>query len=92
MYNNPILELQNKLNGNSPQLNPQWMQQVKNMMHQVQAAANPQFALNQMLMSNPQLAQAFSLIRSMGGNPQNTFYNYAKQMGINPEEVLNSLK
>ena len=92
MYNNPILELQNKLNGNSPQLNPQWMQQVKNMMHQVQAAANPQLALNQLLMSNPQLAQAFSLIRSMGGNPQNTFYNYAKQMGINPEDVLNSLK
>lgn len=92
MYNNPILELQSKLNGNSPQLNPQWMQQVKNMMHQVQAAANPQLALNQLLMSNPQLAQAFSLIRSMGGNPQNTFYNYAKQMGINPEDVLNSLK
>ena len=92
MYNNPILELQNKLNGSSPQLNPQWMQQVKNMMHQVQAAANPQLALNQLLMSNPQLAQAFSLIRSMGGNPQNTFYNYAKQMGINPEDVLNSLK
>lgn len=92
MYNNPILELQNKPNGNNPQLNPQWMQQVKNMMHQVQAAANPQLALNQLLMSNPQLAQAFSLIRSMGGNPQNTFYNYAKQMGINPEDVLNSLK
>ena len=92
MYNNPILELQNKLNGNNPQLNPQWMQQVKNMMHQVQAAANPQLALNQLLMSNPQLAQAVSLIRSMGGNPQNTFYNYAKQMGINPEDVLNSLK
>ena len=92
MYNNPILELQNKLNGSSPQLNPQWMQQVKNMMHQVQAAANPQLALNQLLMSNPQLAQAFSLIRSMGGNPQNTFYNYAKQIGINPEDVLNSLK
>lgn len=61
-------------------------------MHQVQAAANPQLALNQLLMSNPQLAQAFSLIRSMGGSPQTTFYNYAKQMGINPEEVLNSLK
>ena len=45
-----------------------------------------------MLMSNPQLSQAFSLIRSMGGNPQTTFYNYAKQLGINPEEVLNSLK
>ena len=68
------------------------MQQVKNMMHQVQAAANPQLALNQMLMSNPQLSQAFSLIRSMGGNPQTTFYNYAKHLGINPEEVLNSLK
>ena len=61
-------------------------------MNQVQDAANPQLALNKLLMSNPQLAQAFNLIKSMGGNPQTTFYNYAKQMGVNPEDVLNSLR
>ena len=61
-------------------------------MKMLSTASNPQFALNQMLMSNPQLAQAFNLIRSMGGDPKTTFYNYANQLGVNPEQFMNKFK
>ena len=83
MYNNPILAQSNQLNANNQMLNPQWIQQVKGMMNTVKVASNPQLALNQMLMSNPQLSQAFNLIRGMGNNPQTAFYNYAQQLGLN---------
>ena len=44
-------------------------------------------------MSNPKMAQAFSLINSLGkGDAQTAFYNYAKQLGVNPQEVLNIVK
>ena len=55
-------------------------------------AQNPQLMLNQMLMSNPQLQQAMELIKQNGGDPKTAFYNYAKQLGVDPETVLNSLQ
>lgn len=54
-------------------------------------AQNPQLALNQMLMSNPRLAQAFNLIRAMGGDGKTTYYNYARQLGIDPDAFLKQL-
>lgn len=61
-------------------------------MNQIKMAQNPQYALNQMLTSNPKLKSAIDLIRSTGGNPQQTFLNLAKQMGVNPQDVLNQFK
>ncbi len=73
-------------------MNPAWIQQIKGVMQQMQYATNPQLALNQFMMSNPQLANAISFIQQNGGNPQTAFYNLAKQMNVNPETVLNALK
>ena len=72
---------------NSPQ-----MQQIKNLMNSVRAAKDPQFALNQLMTNNPRLQQAMLLIQTMGGNPEQAFYTYAKQMGVDPNEVLNTIK
>lgn len=47
--------------------------------------------INQMIMSNPQLARAMEYVRNNGGNPQTAFYNLAKEMGIDPQAVLNEL-
>ena len=68
------------------------MQQIKGMMNTLSSASNPQLMLNQMLMSNPQLAKAFNLIRSMGGDSKTTFYNFANQMGVNPDQFINKFK
>jgi len=73
-------------------LNPQTIQQVKGIMNQIKMAQNPQLALNQMLMSNPQLNSVMELVKSSGGNLQQTFYALAKQKGIDPQEVLNQLQ
>ena len=68
------------------------MQQIKQMMNSIQMAQNPQLALNQMVMSNPQLKQVMDLVNQNGGDPQTAFYSVAKNMGIEPQEILNMLK
>jgi len=67
------------------------IQQLKQIKQTVETAQNPQLAFNQMLMSNPQLAGAFNLIRAMGGDSKTAFYNYARQMGIDPDNFINML-
>lgn len=74
------------------QLNPQTIQQIKGIMNQIKMAQNPQYALNQIVMNNPQFAQVVNLIKSMGGNPQQAFYSLAQQRGIDPQAVLNELQ
>ena len=73
-------------------MNPQAIQQIKNIMNRVKMAQNPQLFLNQMLSSNPQLQQAINLIQQSGGDPKTTFMNMAQQMGVNPQDVLNQLQ
>lgn len=73
-------------------MNPQAIQQIKNLMNRVKMAQNPQLFLNQMLSGNPQLQQAINLIRQSGGDPKTAFMNMAQQMGVNPQDVLNELQ
>ena len=73
-------------------MNPQAIQQIKGMMNQIKMAQNPQYALTQMFLNNPQLGQVINLIKSNGGNAQQTFYNLAKQKGIDPQTILNQLQ
>ena len=77
--------------GNGQAVNPM-MAQIKQMMNTVRMARNPQFAMQQMMQNNPQLKQAMDFIRTSGKTPEQAFYALANQMGVNPQEVLNSLK
>ena len=63
---------------------------IKNMMSMLQAAQNPQAALNMLAQKNPQFAQVMSLVQ--GRNPQEVFYEMCKQRGVNPDDILNQLK
>lgn len=72
-------------------MNPQVIQQIKGLMNQIKMAQNPQLALNEMLLNNPQLQQIINLIKNGGGDPKTAFLNMAKQMGINPQDVINQL-
>jgi len=73
-------------------MNPAVIQQIKSMMSAVQAAQNPVTALNQMMASNPQLQAALTLIQQNGGDARAAFFAYAKQNGIDPQQVLNALR
>ena len=42
-------------------------------------------------MSNPNVANAMNFIKQNGNNPQVAFMNLAKQMGVDPQEVLREL-
>lgn len=55
-------------------------------------AQNPQRALNEMLMSNPQIANIVQLIKNNGGDPKTAFLNYANQLGVDPQQILNLLQ
>ena len=61
-------------------------------MNQISIAQNPQLMLNQFLMGNPQLKNVIDLVKSNGGDLQTTFFNLAKQKGVDPQYVLNLLQ
>lgn len=72
-------------------LRPQ-IQQIKQQMRQIQALSNPQVALNQMLMNNPQIGNILQFIKQNGGNSQVAAQNLAKQMGIDLKELIKELQ
>jgi len=45
-----------------------------------------------MAQNNPAMKQALDYVNANGGNPKDAFYKLAKERGINPDEILNSLK
>ena len=65
---------------------------VKQLMQTVRMAQNPQLAMQHMVQSNPQMKQAMDFIRASGKTPEQAFYALANQMGVNPQDVLDSLK
>ena len=89
--NNPLLENLVSGNNNNAQM-AQRIQQIKGLMNQVKTAQNPQLMLNQLISSNPQLQNALNFIKQNGGDPQTAFFNFARQQGVNPQDILNLLK
>ena len=66
--------------------------QIKQMMNTVKMAANPQAALNMMVMNNPQLKQVMEIVNQHGGDPMAAFQAVAKENGMDPDEILGMLK
>lgn len=71
-------------------LNANRIAPLKQMLNTVRG--NPQAMMNQMLANNPNYAKALELVRQNGGDAQKAFYNLANQYGVDPNEILNSLK
>ena len=66
-----------------------------NMMNVVQAirmSRNPNLMLQQLAQNNPNVANAMSLIRQYGGDPQKAFYEEAKKRGIDPNQIIGLLR
>ena len=62
------------------------------MAEQVRNAPNQQLMLNQMVGNNPYLPQAMELIKQHNGNGEQAFYDYAKSLGMDPQQILNMLR
>ena len=65
---------------------------AKQLLQTVQAAQNPQMALQQLMLNNPEMKKAIEYVNANGGNPKDAFYKLAKERGIDPDSILNSLK
>ena len=68
------------------------LQYIRQMMNLIRNSNNPQYALQQMIQSDPRMQNVMSIIRQNGGDPRTAFYNLAQQKGIDPEEVLRMLR
>ena len=66
--------------------------QMKQLMQTVMTSQNPQMALQNLVQNNPNMKQAIDYVNANGGNPKDAFYKLAKERGIDPEAILNSLK
>ena len=74
------------------QLNPLSQRLPNNIQQMIQmyrGLNNPQQMAQQMLQKNPQLK---SLIDAAGGNPEKAFKDMAKQMNVDPDELIGMLK
>lgn len=90
---NPILSQINQTSGNNlmNRLMPQ-IRQAKSLLQQFKSGPNAQLAMNQFLMGNPQLKSVMDFVQTQhNGNAKEAFYDYANQMGINPDEFISQL-
>lgn len=59
----------------------------------MQGIKNPQALVQQVMNNNSQYKQINDLVNKMGGgDPKKAFYSYAKEMGVDPNEVVSFLK
>ena len=69
----------------------QAVQPVKKLMSMIRAAKDPQMAMNQLVMNNPQLKQVMDIVKQNGGDPMAVFRKTAEEMGVDPDEIMNML-
>ena len=63
--------------------------QIKQVMNTVRSFGNPQIALNNAMQQNPQLK---AILDESGGDYQKAFYAYAKQLGVDGDQIIGMLK
>ena len=65
---------------------------IKQTMQTIRTAANPQAALNMMIMNNPQMKQVMEIVNRYGGDPMRALNEMARENGLDPDEILGMLK
>ena len=73
------------------QLNKNQLSQ-NNMINMLKNIKNPQQLIMNMANSNPQVASVLKEVQANGGNAKELFYRKAKEMGIDPNSILNNLR
>lgn len=73
------------------QLLPNNMNQLKQVINMVRGANNPQQLLMNLANQNPQIRQVMNLVQNSGKSPKDLFYEMARQKGVDPNQILNTL-
>lgn len=73
------------------QLNKNQLSQ-NNMISVLKNIKNPQQLIMNMANSNPQVASVLKEVQANGGNAKDLFYRKAKEMGVDPNSILNNLR
>lgn len=81
---NPILSL---IGQTSPV-----MQTISSLIQTIKGAGNPQAMIEQTAQSDPRMRQVMDLVKQNGGDAKTAFYNTARQMGVDPEAILQQLR
>ena len=91
---NPILNLLHGGQNQAPQnQNGSGINGILGLFNMFKGSQDPNTTLNVMASQNPQVKQMVDLINNQyGGDGKAAFYAKAKEMGIDPETVLNLLK
>ena len=63
----------------------------KQLFQQLLRSSNPNEFINSYISNNPQAQNTLKLMQSSGISPKQFFYNYANQIGINPDQFINNL-
>lgn len=58
----------------------------------LKSLGNPQEMITQLIQNNPKMKEVQQLIDAAGGNPEQAFREKAKEMGIDPDQILSILK
>ena len=81
--------------GNAPQMNsPATINFMNNpfirLLQQIQHGANPQIVVEQMMQSNPRIAQQVNMLKGQNGNMsyKDLAINMMRQRGIDPDQVM----
>lgn len=72
------------------QINPQMLQQMKQLMGVLNAPQNPNAIIENLAQRNPQIRQVIEMCG--GKDPKAVFYEMCKQRGVNPDDILNQLR
>lgn len=67
------------------------LKMVRGLVNQVRSASNPNALLNSMAEQNPQLKEIMTMVNS-GKSPRDLFYAKAKEMGVDPEDIVRQLQ
>ena len=65
---------------------------MKGLNNAIGIAKNPLLAFKNMLMQDPNYSNAMNLIKLNGGNVAQTYYNLAKEKGVDPDQFLQQIQ
>ena len=63
-----------------------------NLVNMMKNASNPQALIMNLARQNPAVANVLKEVEANGGDAKSLFYKKAREMGINPDDILNQLK
>ena len=68
------------------------MEGIRRTWGMLKSMSNPNEMLNQVIQSNPKMKEAQELIQKAGGDPEKAFRMKAKEMGVDPEQIMGMLR